>query len=115
MAEQQTRAKTPLDLYRQGNASSPRMDNVRTKDIEIYEQEGQIWVNPSLEGGISTFAAPRSGKNWWKLEQGTEIPPQLTLVNDYGNHWLWKPREVMPLEEYKAALREIGDHFAKVN
>ncbi|MBC6478412.1 MAG: hypothetical protein GDA56_12175 [Hormoscilla sp. GM7CHS1pb] len=27
MAEQQTRAKTPLDLYRQGNASSPRMES----------------------------------------------------------------------------------------
>ena len=37
--------KTAVDLYRRGNATSPRMDHVRpNKDIAIYENNGQIWV-----------------------------------------------------------------------
>jgi hypothetical protein len=32
--------KTPVDLYRRGNATSPRMDHVRpNKDIAIYENK----------------------------------------------------------------------------
>ena len=35
--------KTPVALYRQGNASSPRMDNVRpNKDITVYEQQDEL-------------------------------------------------------------------------
>jgi len=41
--------KTPVDLYRRGNATSPRMDHVRpNKDIAIYENNGQIWVKETL-------------------------------------------------------------------
>ncbi len=35
-------ATTPIDLYRQGNANSPRMDNVRSKDIVTYELDGEV-------------------------------------------------------------------------
>lgn len=112
-------AKTPLDLYRQGNATSPRMDNVRPKDVTTYEENGQIWVTASLEGekpsGISTFATQKLGKNWWKLDSGTDIPPELRLVNDYNDHWVWEPSETMPIESYQAALRLIGTFFSKVS
>ncbi len=38
-------AETPIALYRQGNANSPRMDNVRpNKDVATYEENGRIWV-----------------------------------------------------------------------
>lgn len=67
-----------------------------------------------LEGGISTFAVPRGGKNCWKLERDREIPSALTLINDYNNHWLWTPSYAMPMEEYKAALREISASFKKI-
>ncbi len=107
-------ATTSIDLYRQGNANSPRMDNVRSKDIATYELDGEVWVNGGLGGGISTFAVPRGGKNWWKLERGTEIPSALTPINDYNNHWLWTPSYAMPMEEYKAVLREIGTSFQKI-
>lgn len=44
--------KTPVDLYRRGNATSPRMDHVRpNKDIAIYENNGQIWVKETLVDG----------------------------------------------------------------
>jgi hypothetical protein len=106
--------KTPVALYRMGNAHSPRMDNVRPQDVECYEENHEIWVIAN-SGGISTFAAQGSGRNWWKLNQGTDIPIGLELINDYGNHWSWEPRYTMRLEEYKHALRLIGEVFYKVS
>lgn len=114
-------AKTPVELYRRGNANSPRMDNVRLdKDIATYEQGGKTWVKETaLErlapGGISTFSVQGQGKNWWKINAGVEIPQDLELVNDRGNHWLWKPSLTMPLEKYKQALQTIGQSFYKVS
>jgi hypothetical protein len=111
----------PISLYRQGNANSPRMDNVRPdKDIATFEEKGVIFVTTTLQdgaspGGISTFATPGRGKNWWKLDPGTDIPRQLKLVNDRENHWLWQPNEIMPLEDYKIALRQIGEKFYKIS
>jgi len=91
------------------------MDNVRPKDVATYtDDNGQVWVNAALGGGISTFATPSAGKNCWKLDLGTEIPPELELVNDHDDHWLWKPSEAMLLDEYKAALQLIGTSFYKV-
>ncbi|WP_449418739.1 Tse2 family ADP-ribosyltransferase toxin [Phormidium nigroviride] len=118
--------KTPVALYRQGNASSPRMDNVRpNKDITVYEQEDELWVMLILEGGrlsggmsrlegISTFETPGSGKNWWKLDEGTDIPPELELVNDRPGHWLFQPSRPMTVVDYKKALHLIGTLFCKL-
>lgn len=37
--------KTPIALYRQGNANFPRMDNIRLdKDIATFEDKGVIFV-----------------------------------------------------------------------
>lgn len=105
---------TPIALYRKGNANSPRMDNVRPQDVETYDYNGQVWVVTN-SGGISTFATPGAGKNWWKLDQGTDTPTELTLVNDYDNHWSWEPSYIMRMDEYKAALRLIGVSFYKVS
>ncbi len=106
--------KTPIDLYRMGNANSPRMDNVRFQDVENYEINGELWVVGN-SGGISTFAIQGLRKNWWKLDRDTDIPEELELVNDYGNHWSWEPRYTMRMEDYKAALRRVSDSFYKVN
>jgi hypothetical protein len=92
--------ETSVDLYRMGNTNSPRMDNVRPQDISIYETIDRLWVMSS-SGGISTFSAAGRGKNWWKLSLGTEIPSELILVNDHGNHWVWQPSYNMPLDQYK--------------
>ncbi|MEG4169065.1 MULTISPECIES: Tse2 family ADP-ribosyltransferase toxin [unclassified Microcoleus] len=109
-------AETPIGLYPQGNANSPRMDNVRpNKDVATYEENGRIWVDPTLGGGISTFATQRSDKNWWKLDAESEIPAALDLVNDHNDHWLWKPSHIMPIDEYKEALRLISASFYKVS
>ncbi|MEH1807273.1 hypothetical protein [Nostoc sp.] len=45
--------KTSIDLYRMGNATSSRIDNIRSKDIQTYEEDSDIWVVEG-SGGIST-------------------------------------------------------------
>ena len=105
---------TPINLYRRGNAAFSRMDHVRDKDIELYEKNDEIWVAAN-SGGISTFSVLGYGKNWWRLDEGTAIPNELRVVNDYGNHWLWEPAYSMPLEVYQAALRTVGELFYRVN
>ncbi|MGB7413674.1 MAG: hypothetical protein WA902_05655 [Thermosynechococcaceae cyanobacterium] len=90
------------------------MDNVRDRDIESYEKQGKVWVVEN-SGGISTFAAQGSGKNWWRLDQGCVIPDELSLVNDYGTHWAWEPRYTMKLDAYKAALQSVAARFYKVS
>lgn len=107
-------AKTPVALYRKGNANSPRIDNVRSQDIDTYEENGQVWVVAN-SGGISTLADQGLGKNRWKLDANTEIPPELKLVNENDNHWIWEPSYTMPMEKYKAALELIGASFYKVS
>lgn len=104
--------KTPVDVYRMGNAISSRMENIQAKDIDIYEADGKMWVAAN-SGGISTFSI--RGKNWWKLDLDAEIPSELRVVNDYGNHWLWEPSYSMPLDEYQQVLQSVGDRFYKVS
>lgn len=113
--------KTPVNLYRKGNANSPRMDNIRlNKDIAIYERDGKTWVKETVAeglepGGISTFSVQGKGKNWWKIDAGIDIPQDLELINDRGNHWLWKPSQTMPLEKYQKALQMSHEFFYKVS
>jgi hypothetical protein len=96
------------------------MDNVRLdKDVAVYQKNGIIWTKETtgnLEpGGISTFSVQGRGKNWWKIDAGIEIHPDLELVNDRGNHWLWQPSQTMPLERYIEALKIVSQFFYKVS
>jgi hypothetical protein len=93
---------------------SARMTNVREQDISIYERNGVLWVAAN-SGGISTFSIVGRGKNWWQLDEGIEIPSELRVVNDYGNHYLWEPSYAMQLENYTNALASIGELFYKVS
>jgi hypothetical protein len=98
---------TDRDLYRNGNKTSPRMDNVRDKDVTIYQKDGKDWVQ-ALSGGISVYAYNQvpSGNNWWKLPAGSNVPEGLNLTADLSvpGHWLFEPDEDMPLDEYKKSL-----------
>jgi hypothetical protein len=113
--------KTPIPLYRQGNTISPRMDNVRiNKDVATFEESGVIWVLATLAdtqspGGISTFSNIGRGNNWWKIEENIDIPPELKLINDHDNHWLWQPGQIMTIDTYRDALKIVGAEFSKIN
>jgi hypothetical protein len=100
------------DLFRGGNASSPRMDNVRPKDIPVDKDDN---VHPGT-GGVSTFEQPRAGeRNWWKFPAGKSPPADLKPVNDTPRHWSWEPASTMKLEIYKAKLRSSHPDFEKVS
>jgi hypothetical protein len=96
-----------------GNAVSSRLENIRVQDIQIYEDGGKVWVAAN-SGGISTFSMRGNGKNWWKLDLDAEIPSELRVINDYGNHWLWEPSYSMPLDQYQQLLALVGGQFYKV-
>lgn len=97
------------------------MDNLRVdKDIATFDDSGISWVLATISdnlspGGISTFASPGNGKNWWKLDADIDIPDRLKLINDRDNHWLWQPSYIMTLAAYQDALRIIGASFNKIN
>lgn len=107
--------ETTTNLYRRGNASSPRMDHVRAgKDIYTFEKNGALWV-AARSGGVSTFSIQDPGKNWWELPQGYIYPDNLYVVNDHGNHYSWEPHVDMPLSDYVVLLAALNPHFVKVN
>jgi hypothetical protein len=105
-----------------GNAVSARMTNIREQDVVMFDglrpteghRDGALWVQAS-SGGISTFAAMGRGKHWWRLDEGTEIPLGLRVVNDHGHHYLWEPGYTMRLADYVSDLEAIGGLFYKVN
>jgi hypothetical protein len=99
------------DLFRNGNAGSPRMDNVRPKDIPVDDQG---FVNPKT-GGVSTFESPTADKNWWKFPRTASPPGGLNVENDRPRHWAWEPAHRMKLEDYKDILRSSHPSFEKIS
>lgn len=104
---------TPINLYRNGNAGSPRLDRVRPKDVRTFQDpQGGTWVI-GLSGGVSTFASALPGWSgrWWKLPQNSQYDDRLLLRRTKGNHWQWEPVRDMLLSEYEAALRDLNRSF----
>ncbi|CAD5914926.1 hypothetical protein [Planktothrix agardhii] len=106
--------ETPVPLYRQGNANSPRMDNVRDRDVDIYDYSGEKWVE-TFSNGISTFESPKLGRNWWRIDAGIQIPDSIILINDKNDHWGWRPAYTMRLLEYQELLKQVSIHFVRFN
>jgi hypothetical protein len=104
---------TPVDLYRRGNATSPRIDHIRSIDVGRFTLSGVEWV-VGRSGGISTFASspsPGRGKIW-RLPAGVPYSDELVLINDHGNHWSWEPAQNMELTRYRELLAALGRSFA---
>src|SRR5262245_59887063 len=99
--------KIDVDLYRGGNSTSPRFDNVRDKDVVKFKdpKTGLAKVK-GMSGGISTFTAPRPEANWWWIRAGTVVPPGLVVTRDTTNpktgitHYTIRPAEDMFLTVY---------------
>jgi hypothetical protein len=104
---------TTEELYRRGNTTSPRMDNVRVPaDVMSFMRNGIEWVS-SRSGGVSTFASPTpqgTGKIW-HLPKGTTYPDELFLVNDQADHWSWEPAHDMEMAVYRGLLAATGRNF----
>lgn len=100
---------TPVDLWRRGNATSPRLDNIRSQDVDT-EKRGNIEFVLANGKGISCFDSRDSGTNWWKLPAGSLVVAGLTLINDNNppGHWVFAPAQDMPLDEYRGLLTVQG-------
>ena len=107
------------DLFRVGSSESPKLDNVRNRDIEISYSEGRAIVLPNT-GGISVFNKinPRLRGIWWRCSAGTPYPGELTIVCDSDRqglrHYLIQPTYPMELEVYKSKLLEFAEKFERV-
>ena len=106
---------TPIDLYRRGNANSPRMDHVRPVDVVRFVQNSTEWVR-GRSGGISTFASstPPGRGRIWRLPAGTLYLDELHLENDHGDHWSWEPAQDMQLSAYLDGLRALNAEFIRL-
>ncbi len=103
-----------VDLYRSGNASSPRLDNVRDKDIVKFKDvaTGLTRVK-GMSGGISTFTAPKPENNWWWIKAGTVVPASLVVTRDHTDpktnitHYTIRPASDILLTEYVAQMQKF--------
>jgi hypothetical protein len=112
---------TPLSLYRSGNATSARLDRVRTegpsRDVDTrLDAEGNIWVIANGKGMSTSDAADSDWRGIpWRLPQGHHYSDVLLVWNDAPGHWVWQPGEDMLLSDYVQALEESNRQFVKVN
>lgn len=108
-------ARTTTDLYRRGNARSPRLSHVRPgKDTMTFFQNGVEMVR-AHSGGVSSFSKCGPGPNWWVLPAGTEYPDEISVINDHADHYNWEPNVDMPLSDFVALLSTIEPAFTRVS
>lgn len=109
----------PEDLFRLGNATDPRLTNIRRpKDIDTIEINGLLVVIANGKG-ISLATEERISKSpvsgWvWKISKGTHMPQGLRLINDRPGHYSICPMSNMPLDEFKGLLSKLALKCQKV-
>ena len=104
---------TPIELWRLGVKSSPRIDKVRipprppgsTIDIQTYVKNGQV-VARAGTGGVSLFDGknPRlDGIHWWRIPANSTIPAELKITKNHKDritgltHYRIEPIFDMPM------------------
>jgi hypothetical protein len=109
----------PVDLFRMGNASGPRLDNVRSQDVDFAEEKlpnGQVIRMVHPRGGISTFDGinrKRPGK-WWRIPANTVLPDTIRVVRDQRDpftqltHYSLRPARYMTLLEFVSGLQILA-------
>lgn len=102
----------PEELFRLGNASSPRLSNVRSRDVDTTVING-ITVIIANGKGISVFdreginQSPMNG--WvWRFSPNTRPPEGLKMVNDKPHHYCISPSYNMPVDKFKGLLEEMA-------
>ena len=106
------------DLYRLGNATSPKLNNVRSQDVDTYENNGILLVMANGKG-VSLFNLQELQRRethlsgWvWKIPQGTSPPTGLAVRPDPTSpgHFFLCPVSVMNMDRYRALLSELVLH-----
>jgi hypothetical protein len=111
---------TPIDLFRSGNASSARLDQVRVEgfsaDVDTNtDPSGDVWV---IANGKGASTSDDAGPDWrgrpWKRAKGHTYSALLRVWNDDPGHWVWQPAHDMLLTDYVDALRLSNLHFVRL-
>ena len=102
----------PEEIFRLGNFNSPRLSNVRPRDVNTTKING-IEVIIANGKGVSVFdkvginESPMTG--WiWRFSPSTKLPFGLKLVNDKSHHYSIAPVHNMPVDKYKGLLEEMA-------
>lgn len=102
----------PEEVFRLGNTNSPKLSNIRPRDINIIDVNG-IPVVVANGKGISVFdkdgisLSPMTG--WvWRFNPNTQFPQGLKLVQDKPHHFCIAPTHNMPIDKYKGLLEEMA-------
>lgn len=109
----------PVDLFRMGNASGPRLDNVRQQDVDIVDEKlpgGQVIRMVHPRGGISTFDGinRRLPGKWWRIPAGPVLPDTIRVVRDLRDpliqltHYSLRPTHYMTLLEFVGGLQILA-------
>jgi hypothetical protein len=113
-------AITTTPLFRNGNAISARLDNLRNDDVEIYTDltQAEICLHATNTTGVSCYGnaaalAGFRGKTWQLPMSSVYDDTRLLLWQDDpdSDHWSWTPARDMPGSEFIAALRDVNILF----
>jgi hypothetical protein len=77
------------DLYRFGNSTSPRLDHVRSNDVDLYENNGVVHVRANGKGiSLLTEQEAQQKPDWlWLVPRNTPMPPGFALNPDRPGHF----------------------------
>tara|TARA_B110000211_G_C13839814_1_gene447374 strand:- start:274 stop:699 length:426 start_codon:yes stop_codon:yes gene_type:complete len=108
----------PEEVFRLGNSSSPKLSNVRPRDVDTM-LVNDIRVIIANGKGISIFdragidESPMSG--WvWRFPPNTRPSLGLKLVKDKAHHYCIAPERNMPMDKYKGLLEEMALKASRV-
>ena len=118
--------RVPVNLYRLGNASGPRLDNIRPRDVPIVEHsfgDGSTTMMVRPEGGVSTFDAINpnlKGDKWWMIPKDTPIPDTISVIRDRRDpktgisHYSLRPKQFMSLLSFAQGIKELSEYAKPV-
>ncbi len=121
------------DLYRFGNATTSKLDNVRLhrNEVNTYDRNGVLMVRSDGKG-ISLITESRlasliasgdmQGSYVWKIPPRFPIHPGLALFPDTDRlkpgqlpeHYFLCPQSDMPLSEYVGLLAKMALNFERI-
>jgi hypothetical protein len=108
----------PEDVFRVGNANSPRMNFPRASEVDLTEING-VKIVIANGRGVSLYTKEEleatTLTGWiWKFRANTPIPFELKLVNDKQGHYCVAPTMNMPVDLYKGFLEKMGMYAERV-
>ena len=98
------------DLYRFGNSGSPRLDEIRPNDVDIYELNGIAHVRANGKGiSLLTEQGAAHKPGWlWRVPENTPMSSGLALNPDRPGHFSLCPVSDMTVDRFRALLSELA-------